>query len=159
MFFLPPCFLRLTGVRHNLVDQVALLLVVVGADLRGQGHLLVVAVLAVDDVEVDAGRLAGEDAGGGALLAEVDLGAVDLVQQDGRDDAHDLQGQVLRLDGVDRRDERVDHQRDPVRVLDGHGVGLALDDDDGVVALADQDRVRERGFDFDRLGFLLEVFL
>ena len=149
----------LPGVRHNLVDQITLLLVVVGADLRGQRDLLVVAVVAGDDVEVDARRLAGEDAGGGALLAEVDLGAVDLVQQHGRDDAHDLQRQVLRLDGVDRRDQRVHHQRDAVRVLDRHGVGLALDDDDGVVALADQDRVGERGFDFDGLGFLLEVFL
>lgn len=136
--------------RHYLVDNVPLLLVVVRADLRRERQLLVVVIGAFDDVQVDVGGLAGEDLGGLALLAEVYLRAVDLVHQHGGDEAHDLQGEVLRLDDVDGRDERVHDEGQPVRVLDRDGVGLALDDDGRVAALADEDRVGDLRLDRDR---------
>ena len=144
---------------HNLIDQLALVGVVVRAHLRRQRHLPVVVVGAGNDVEVDAVRLAVEDLRGGALLAKVDLRAVDLVHHDGRDGAEHLQGKVLRLDHVDRGHERVDDEREAARVLDRHLVGLAADDDGRVVAPADEDRVVELGLDLNRRSFPFVVFL
>lgn len=154
-----PDWMYLTGVIDDLVDDVALLLVVVGADLEGEGELAVVVVGAGDNVEVDAGGLGGEDAGAAALLAEVDLGAVELVEHDGGQGAEHLQREVGRLDHVHRRHQRVHHQRQPRRVLDRHRVRLALDDHRRVAAPADQDRVRHRRLDLDRLRVLLVVLL
>lgn len=143
----------------NLIHHVALLLIVKTADLGRQRDLLVVVVRAGDDVEVDAGAFAGEDLGGYALLGEVDLGAVDLVHQDGGDGAQDLEGEVLGLDDVDGGDEGVDDEGEAVGVFDGDGVGLALDDDGGVAAAGNEDGVRHGGFDLDGLGLFFEVFL
>jgi hypothetical protein len=151
--------------RNNLVHDIPLLLIPPRANLAGQRHLLVVlvllgALLALrDHVQVDAGRLARVDARGDALLAEVQLGAVDLVEEHRRDGLEHLQGKVLRLDGVDGGDEGLDDEREAVGVFDRDGVGFALEDDGGVGALGDEDRLGEGDFDFDGGGFLVEVFL
>ena len=97
--------------------------------------------------------------GGGALLAEVDLTTINLVKHDCRDDAKDLECEVGGLDDIDSGDEAFDDKREAGRVLDSYLVCLAANDDCGVVAAADEDRLRQSGVDLDRLRFLLVVFL
>ena len=144
---------------HNLIYQIARLLIIVRANLRRQRHLLVVLVRPTNDIQVDPSALARKDSGAHALLGEVDLRAVDLVEHDGGDGAHDLQGKVVGLDDVDGGDEGVDDEGEAGRVFDGDLVGFALDDDGGGVAAGYKDGLVEGGFDFDWCRFFFEVFL
>jgi hypothetical protein len=95
---------------HNLVDNLSLPFVVVGADLRGQRQFLVVLVGAGDDVQVDARGLAGEDLGTGGLLTEIDGSTVDLIQHDSGNGTVDLELKVGGLDDVDGGDEGVNDE-------------------------------------------------
>ena len=86
------------------------------------------------------------------------MGAIDLVHENRRNDSHNLESKVLRLDYIDRGDEIVEDNGETVGVLDGDSVGFTLDDDVCIVTLADENRVRDFGLDLDAL-FALEVFL
>jgi hypothetical protein len=92
-----------------------------------------------------------------ALLAEIDLRAVNLVEQHCGDGTKDLESKVLGLDDVDTRDELFDDERKTACVVDGDSVGFSADDDGGFGAFGDEDGVGEGSFDFNRLIF--KVFL
>lgn len=94
-----------------------------------------------------------------AFFAKVNLRTVHLVKHNRRDSAHDLQSKVLCLDNVDCRNKRIHDKRQTVRVLYRHLVGLALDNDGGIVASADEDRLCQRSLNLNRLILLLKVFL
>lgn len=144
----------------NLADQLAI--ADKTADLLGDGHLGIIAVLVSlprRQVDIDTGALARKNLGVEALAAQVDGGAVDLVEHDGGQRAQHLQRKVGALDDVDGRHERVKDDAGPHAVVDADGVGLADDADRRVFAARDEYRLHDCGFDFYRRGWVLVVFL
>lgn len=141
----------------DLADEHAVLHVAL--DLLGHRALLGVLVRSPlgRKHDVDAGALAGEELGGQALLAQVDGGPVDLFEDDGRDDAVDLQRELGRVDDLEAADEGVDDDGEAAAVFDGDGVGLVRDLDDGLVAAGDQDGLILLRGDLDNLSDVVEV--
>ena len=83
-------------------------------DLLRQRAFLVVVILRLSgDIDVDACALAREDLRGQTLLAEVNGGAVDLIEHDGRQRPKHLERKLWTLDNVDGGNKGVDDQ--------GHG--------------------------------------
>lgn len=93
------------------------------------------------EVKVDIAALASENLGSKTLLTKVDRGTIDLVQQDSRDDTIDLQSELGRLDDVEATHEGVDDDRQAITVVNGNGIGLAVDLDDALVTAGDEDRL------------------
>lgn len=110
------------------------------SNLLGQGDFLVI-VLARDwrKIDIDARALAGKDVGAKAVLAEVDLRAVDLIEQHSGQRAEHLQGETRTLDNVDRGHEVVDDEVCAGAVVDADGVCFAHKTDGGLVAARDED--------------------
>lgn len=154
----PPLLLLFSaGVLDDLVDESAVL--DVALDLFWDGTFLGVFICTLLGWEhdVDRGAFAGEDLRVQTLAAEVDGCAVDLVEEDGGDDAVDLQGELGRLDDFQAADEGVDDDGETGAVVDGDGVCLVGDLDDGLVAAADQDRVVLLSRDLDDFAGVVEV--
>ena len=144
---------------HNLTHNIPLLLIIVRADLIWQRHLLGIIVRARHHNQIDARRITRKQTRGRAFLAQVDLRAINLVKQNRGHCSGHLDGKVLRLDHVDRRDERLNEQTKPVGVVNGNGVGLATNDNGALAAFANQNRVRQLSVDLDWLIFVFVVFL
>ena len=101
---------------------------------------VILALLALDrDIDVDAAAFTRKHLRGQTRRAEIDLRAIDLVQQDGRQTAEHLDGDVGRFDDVDGRDERVEDQIQSVAVVDRDGVAFASYADRGGFTARDED--------------------
>lgn len=92
-----------------------------------------------------------------ALLAQIDSSAVHLVKQKSRDDTVDLESKLGRLDDVQTADERVDDDRQASAVVDGDGVCLVVDLNNGLVTPGDEDGVVLRRGDIDDLAWVVVV--
>ena len=104
-------------------------------DLLGQRTFLVVIVLRLPrHIHVDAGALAREDLRAQTLLAQVDGGAIDLIEHDGGQSAEHLEGKLRTFDDVDGGDEGVDDQRHGTAVVERDRVGFVVDADGGLGA-------------------------
>ena len=108
---------------------------------------------------IHAGALTRQHLGRQTASAQVDGGAVDLVEQHGGHDAIDLELEAGRLDDVEAGDERVDEDGEAGAVVDGDGVGLAADADHALAAAGDEDAVGELGGDVDDVGAGVVVVL
>lgn len=147
----------LASVLDNLVNENAVLHVRLDL-LRDRAFLgILVGSLLGRKHDVDCSALAGEDLGGQALLAQVDSGTIDLVQEEGGDDAVYLEGELGGLDDVKAADQGVDDDGEAGAVVDGDGVGLVVDLDDGLVAPRDEDGVVLLRVDLNDLAGVLEV--
>lgn len=124
----------------NFADNLALRRDV-GAQLLGQGHLFVIAIVAIEQEQVEARGFARDDLGVHAVLAQVDLGTVDLVHENGGQSALYLQRKVWALDDIDGRDERVNHERETWRIVNGNGVGFSVDNDGRLDTATDDNRL------------------
>lgn len=70
-----------------------------------------------------------------------------------------MEGEVGALDYVDRGDERIDDDGCAAGVVDGDGVGLAVDADGRVLAARDEDRVVDLCVQLDDVAGAVEVVL
>lgn len=142
---------------HDLAHQHTIL--DVALELLGQRALLSVIISALlrRKVDVDCRGFAGEDFGVKTLLAKVNGSAVNLVQQQGRGSAVDLESELGTLDNIKTADQGVDDERETITVVDGDGVGLVGDLDDGLVAAGDQDRLVLLRRDLDDITGVVEV--
>ena len=98
-----------------------------------------------------------KDLGAETLLAQEHGRAIHLVEHDGRHRAQDLQLELGALDHVDRGDERIDDEGGADAVVQGDGVGFAVDADGGFGAAADEHGLIDRGGDVDDLRGRVEV--
>lgn len=98
----------LAGMLDNLAYQGTIL--DVALDLFGDRALLGIIIGSIlrREHDVNGSALAGEDLSAETLLAEIDGSAVDLIQQDGGDEAVDLQSELGALDDVEAADKGVD---------------------------------------------------
>ena len=110
------------------------------------------------NINIDTRTLARENLRPQALLAQVERGAVHLVEQDGRQAAQHLQRKLWRLYNVDGGDEAVDDEGDGGGGVYGDGVGLAEDAEGELGAAGDEDGVPDPGLDLDRLAWSVVVF-
>lgn len=119
---------------NDLGDQRAVL--DVALDLfRDRAFLRVlVGTLLGREHDIDRTALAGENLCVETLVAEVDGSTIDLIQQDGRHRAVNLQSKLGRLDNVEAADERIDDDGQADAVVNGDGVRLAGHLDDALVA-------------------------
>ena len=102
---------------HDLADQLSVLDVT--PELLRDRALGVIAILVFRrQVDVDARALAGEDFRVRAVLRQVDLGRINLVQQDCGYGAEDLEGEIGAFNDVYRADERVDDEGCACAVVD-----------------------------------------
>ena len=148
---------HLTGVLNNLAHKLAAL--DIGLDLLWHRDLArIVLVLLRGQHNIDARAFAGEDLGAlHGLLAQEDRCTVYLVEHDGRKGPGHLGGKVGGLDDVDAAYERLDEDLCAWAVVDRDGVGLALEDDRGLVALGDKDGLLQGDLDLDWLGRRIPV--
>jgi hypothetical protein len=107
--------------------------------------------------DVDARALACKHFRVQAVLAQVDRGAIDLVQHDSWEGAGDLDREVGTLNHIHGADKRLDQKLRARAVVDADGIGFALHDDGGVLAARDEDALRLTDFDLDRSGGRVEV--
>jgi hypothetical protein len=70
-----------------------------------------------------------------------------------------LEGEVGALDYVDRGDERIDDDGCAAGVVDGDGVGLAVDTDGSVLAAGNEDGVVDFSVELDDIAGVVEVIL
>lgn len=133
----------------NLTNKLAILKV--GLDLFRKRTFFGVLVrsLVRRQHDVDTGGLTGEDLRTQTLLVQVDRSAVDLVEQEGRNHAVDLEGELGRLDDVQTANQRVNDDGQTIAVVNGDGVGLAIDLDDRLVTTGDEDRMVLLGGNLD----------
>lgn len=106
---------------------------------------------------VDARALAREHLRVQAVLAQVNGGAIDLIQHDGREGAGDLDREVGALNYVHGADQSLDQKLRARAVVNAHSVGFALHDDCGVLAARDEYALRLADLDLDRGGRRVEV--
>lgn len=141
----------------DLVDENAVL--DVALDLFGEGTFLGIFVGAFLGWkhDVDRGAFAGEDFCVQTLGTEVDGRAIDLVEENGGNDAVNLQGELGRLNDLQAADEGVDDDGETGAVVDGDGICFARDLDDGLVTATDQDRVVLLSRDLDDLAGVVKV--
>jgi len=96
--------MSLTRMLNNFVDQLAIL--DISPDLFGHRALEVVGIIRIIlgwQHNVDTGAFARKDLRVEALVAEVDLSSIDLIQQDGGEGAENLKCKIRALDNIDRR--------------------------------------------------------
>ena len=143
---------------NNLTNDLAIL--DVGPELFGKRTLfgIVVGSLLGRKHNVHRRTLAGKDLCAQALLVQVDNSAVDLVEQERGDDAVDLQGELGRFDDVQTTDQGVDDNGQAAAIVDGNGIGLVVDLDDGFVAARYENGVGPIGGDFDDFTRVVKVF-
>jgi len=122
---------KLPSVLHDLADKFSVF--DISPDLLGHRALGKVRV-GRGEVDVDARRLAGEYFCVGRVLAQVNDGVVDLVEEEGRQGTQDLESEARALDDVDGADEGVDDDGRLFRVVNGDGICLAVDANVGVFA-------------------------
>lgn len=154
----PPLLLLFSaGVLDDLVDESAVL--DVALDLFWDGTFLGVFICTLLGWEhdVDRGAFAGEDLRVQTLAAEVDGCAVDLVEEDGGDDAVDLQGELGRLDDFQAADEGVDDDGEAVAVVNGDGVCFVRHLEDGLVTAGNQDGLVLLGWYLNDASGIIEV--
>lgn len=131
----------------------------VALELLGQRALLGVSVgtLRRRKVDVNSGALASKDLSAEALMAKVDSSTINLIHQQSWDRAVDLHSELRALDDVKTADERVHDEGETNAVVDGDGVGLVCDLDDGLVAAANEDGLVLLRGDLDDLARALKV--
>lgn len=149
--------IKLPSVLDNLTDKNAIL--DVALDLLRNRALLGVLVgsLLGWQHDVHTGALAGEDLGVQTLLTQIDGSAVNLVQQDGRDHAVDLQRELGRLDHLKTADEGVDDDGEAVAVVNGDGVCFVRHLEDGLVTAGNQDGLVLLGWYLNDASGIIEV--
>ena len=118
--------------------------------LRQRTLPIIVLLTPARQIDINRGALAGKDLGAEAVGAEIDGGAVDLVEHDGGQRAEHLQREGRAFDDVDGRDKRVDDEGDAGAVVERDGVCFVDDADGGFRAAGDEDRLVDGGFDFDQ---------
>lgn len=149
--------MRLTRVLDNLADELAIL--DISANLFWERDLLVIIFLGLRrKVDVDAGTLGGEDLGVETLLGEVDCSAINLVEQDGGEGSEDLKGEVGALDDIDGGNQCINDNASARTVVDADGVGLANQADSSVLAVCDENGLRNGDFDLNRGVGVFEIF-
>lgn len=128
----------LASVLNNLVDQHAVLNVALDL-LRDRALFgIIISALLGGKHDVDGAALASEDLGSKALLAQVDSSTIDLIQESSRDGTVYLQSKLGRLDDIQAADQGVDNDGETGAVVNGNGVGLAVDLDDALVTAGDE---------------------
>lgn len=123
------------GNKHPVLD--------VALKLLGDRALLgvIIGTFLGRKVDVNGRRLAGEDLGGKALLAQIDGSAINLVQKNGRNDTVDLQSELGRLDDVQAAHQGINNDGKTGAVVDGNSIRLAGNLDDRLVDARDEDRL------------------
>lgn len=147
----------LTSMLHDFTHEHTIL--DVALELLWQRALLSVIISALlrRKVDVDSRGLAGKDLGVETLLTEVNGSAVNLVQEQGGGSAVNLESKLRTLDNIETADQGVDDERKAITVVDGDGVGLVSDLDDGLVATSDQNRLVLLRGDLNDITGVVEV--
>lgn len=142
---------------HNLAHKHAVL--DVALELLGQRALLGIFIGALRwrKVDVNSGGLASKDLSIETLLAKVNGSTINLIHQQSGNRAVDLHSELGALDDVKTADERVDNEGETNAVVDGNGIGLVGDLDDGFVAAADEDGLVLLRGDLDDLARGIKV--
>lgn len=117
--------------------------------LRQRTFAIIVLLRPPQQIDIDSRALTGKDLGGQTIAAEINRGAIDLIEQDGGQGAEDLKGEVGAFDDVDGGDEGVDDEGDGGAVVEGDGVGLVGDADGRFGAAGDEDGLVDGGVDLD----------
>ena len=120
---------------HNLTNQPPILDKT--PNLLGQRILHV--VLLSGQINIDARALTRKDLCVKRVFREIHSGAIDLVEQNGGQGTEDLESEVGAFDDVDGANEGVNDEGGAGRVVEGEGVGFAVDADCGVFAAGDED--------------------
>lgn len=134
---------------NNLTNKLAILEVGLNLFRKRTFFRVLVRSLLRRQHDVDTGGLTGEDLCTQTLLVQVNSGAVDLVEQEGGDHTVDLEGELGRLDDVQTANQGVNDYRQAVAVVNGNGVGLAVDLDDRLATPGDEDGVVLLGGNLD----------
>ena len=147
----------LTSMFNNLAHQDTVL--DVALELFRHRALLGVLISALrwGKVDVNSRGFASEDLSVEALLSKINSGAVNLVQQQSRNNAVDLHSKLGTLDDVETADERVDDEGETNTVVNGDSISFVRDLDDGLIAASDEDRLVLLRGDFDDIARGVEV--
>lgn len=123
-------------------------------DLLGHHQFLAIALFTSTLItpiwrhhHVYTAALTREDLGTQALAAQIDRCTIHLIEQYGRHNAIDLNGEFGRLDHVDTRYKRVHQDGKGGAIIDADGCGFANDFDNSLVAASYEDRMVDFGID------------